>query len=104
MMSGETPQPIHEVSLPPLLPGRAEMLRPLLEAHGASMDVQASGCRVRFPEGTTMQRQLPVVQTTRYEIRFPDGYLLLYYVGRDGKTNVYFDPHDLPPSGEEHFS
>jgi hypothetical protein len=72
------------------------MLRPLLEAHGASIEEQANGCLVRFPEGTTMQRQLPVVQTTRYAIRLPDGYLLLYHVGRDGKTNLWFDPGDRP--------
>ena len=103
MMNGEAPQPITEVSLPRLPAGLADALRPILEAHGASIDEYVNGCRVRFPAGTTMQRQWPVVQTTRYDVRLPDGYLLLYEVGRDGGTSLRFDPRDLPPDVRERF-
>ena len=104
MMTGETPQPTREVSLPLLRPELADALRPLLEAHGASIEERASDCVVRFPEGTTMQRAWPFVETTRYNIRLPDGYVVLYEVGRDGRTNLCFDPRDLPPGVVERFA
>ena len=95
MTIGETPQPITEVSLPPFRPGLADALRSLLEAHGAMLEEKVNGCRIHFPEGTTMQRQWPVVHTNRYDVRLPDGYLLRYDVLWDGKTNIWFDPRDL---------
>ena len=104
MTTGEPPQPITEVSLPPLRPGLTDVLRPILEAHGATLEEHVRGCRVRFPEDTTMQRRWPVVQTTRYDIRLPDGYVLLYEVGRDGRTTIWFDPRDLPPDVRDRFS
>lgn len=104
MMSGEMPQLITEVSLPPFRPGLADALRPILEAHGATLEERISGCHVYFPKGTTMQRRWPVVQTTRYDVRLPDGYVLLYEVGRDGRTNLSFDPRDLPPDVRDRFS
>jgi hypothetical protein len=87
MKIGETPQPITDVSLPPLRSGLADALRPLLEAHGASIEERTSDCIVRFPEGTTMQRAWPFVETTRYNVRLPDGYVVLYEVGRTGRTS-----------------
>lgn len=103
MMSGEAPQPLGEVVLPPLRPGLADALRPILEAHGASIQEHISGCVVRFPTGTTKQRNWPVVETSRYDVRLPDGCVMLYTVGRDGRTNLYFDAHDLPPDVRERF-
>ena len=104
MNQGETPQLITEVSLPPFRPGLADALRPLLETHGVTIEEHANGSRVHFPAGTTMQRKWPVVQTTRYDIRLPDGYTLLYEVGRDGRTNLSFDLRDLPPDVRERFT
>ena len=104
MMPGEMPRPLTEVSLPRLRAGLADALRPILEAHGASIDEYVSGCRVRFPAGTMMQRRWPVVETSRYDVRLPDGYLLLYEIGRDGRTNLSFDARDLPPEVRDHFA
>jgi hypothetical protein len=104
MMIGETPQPIIDVSLPPLRPGLADALRPLLEAHGARIEERVSDCMVRFPAGTVMQRTWPFVETMRYNMRLPDGYIVLYEVGRDGRTNLCFDPRDLPPEVLERFA
>ena len=104
VMLGELPHPITEVSLPPFQPGLADALRPVFEAHGATLEERVGGCRVRFPEGTTMQRWWPVVHTNRYDVRLPDGYLLRYDVLWDGKTNLWFDPRDLPPEVRERFA
>ena len=103
MITGEPPEPISEITIPALRPGLVDELRPLLESHGASIEEQGNRCSVRFPEGTTMQRTWPQALTTRYAVRLPDGYELHYTVERNGKTNLCFDPRDLPPGIEERY-
>jgi hypothetical protein len=99
----EVGQPIELVRLPTLRPGIVAVLRPILQAHGASITEEPDGCLVRFPEGTTKHRKFPVVETSRYDIHFPDGYCVLYEIGRDGSTNLCFDAHDIPPEARALF-
>ena len=90
------PEPIAQVRLPRLRPGLADALRPVLEAHGATLEEHPDACVVLFPQGTMQHRKFPFVHTQRYTIRFPDGYTLLYEIGRNGGTNLCFDPQDIP--------
>jgi hypothetical protein len=89
-------QAIALVRISRLRPGLAEALRPLLEAHGATIEEQTDGCVVYFPQGTMQHHLFPFVRTMRSDIRFPDGYSILYEMGREGGTNLCFDPQDIP--------
>jgi hypothetical protein len=90
-------KPLGELELPPLRSDLFDALRTILAIHGGSLELLVSGrCLFRFPQGTMMQRLFPMVENDRYEIQFPDGYLLLSSIGRNGTPYLWFDPRDLP--------
>jgi hypothetical protein len=53
-----------------------EPIRQVFEKHGITLEVRYDSCILTFPKETIRQVLYPIIQTDRYKIMLPDGYVL----------------------------
>src|ERR1700730_16470202 len=75
-----------------------------LEHGGTVEDIDEMLFLAHFPAGTTRAELYPRLHSMRYEITFPDGFVIQEVVTRDGLEGLQFPISSFPPELQQRYS